>query len=89
MTLDTILFSFEALNTTIANNQQLNEIVSKLNQFEKEFISKIGEDLKIEYFDLKQKYIFDKINRADFIKTLSFGIKVGMELKEELKNSQL
>ena len=87
MTLDTILFSFEALNITIANNHQFNEIISKINQFENEFISKIGEDLKIQYFDIKQKYILNKLNHDDFIKTLAFGIKVGMKLKEELKNS--
>ncbi len=89
MTLDNFLFSFNHLDVSINNPQELKDIFSKANQYEKEFLLKADKELSKLYNDFKFTLTFNRnsINHNDFEKILYFGIKVGMKFKNEFEKS--
>lgn len=86
MTLEKFLYCFDD-TITVHSVEDLKNIYRKKNQYEKEFLSKISKELKKEYHDISYKHSFKMLTSSDFIKVLAFGIKIGIELKDEFEKS--
>lgn len=85
MTLELILDTLINLHKEIGDYERKTNACKDLPMIEEDFISKLSEELKKEFKSLKFEYNMhiDILNYEDYVKILAFGIKIGLELKEQ------
>ena len=85
MTLELILDTLTNIHKEIGDYERKTNVCEDLPELEEKFVSKLTEELNKEYKSLKFDYNMhiDILNYDDYVKILAFGLKVGLELKEQ------
>ena len=88
MVWDIIISTLKRTSPEIGDFSRLSQGCEGLPEMEKKFIDKLSEELKKEYKNLKCDYNFNAsmVAYADYTKILAFGIKIGLELNEQLED---